>query len=429
MNINKVNFNKRSNGLPVDDVIMPQDLNKIDKEKNINNLNNTTEKSEHYSSFKFVEKMRNLLESKQTDIISWINIIFGPGQKYKNPKNKDLFFRNESYIDYTNTKDEDFKYYRKDKTSMTSVEFGMTPIQIVFEGDTAKTKNRYNGYDLKPKEDKDYFKKLCKNYVDKIKTELDLNETEEKNKNNINKDEIKSEKLVKIFNSNYLYRIINTNKKKEKGKNTKDIYNNKINNIFSNPHMFINCIFKSDNLKIIGYKTGKVEIYTKKMDDYAYNKISEFFNHNDKIIHINYNIRLNMMCSTSKDGFVNVYLFPNKLITCIKNPNEGNFFNFAFLCSNPFPAIIAFDLKNLEFFSYSINGFIIKRTKIINLSELKETKRDLYLCTNFSENEGTFKDRLVFIEYQKEKECIFKCYLIRVPFFEKEEKVIEIKCK
>ena len=50
-NLNKINFNKRSNGIQVDDLIMPKDLNKIDKEK-ISNDN--FEKSEYYSTFKFV---------------------------------------------------------------------------------------------------------------------------------------------------------------------------------------------------------------------------------------------------------------------------------------------------------------------------------------------------------------------------------------
>jgi len=233
-NLNKVNFNKRSNGIQVDDLIMPKDLNKIDKEKN---YDDNFEKSEYYSSFKFIEKMRNLLESKQTDIISWINIIFGPGQKYKNPKDEDLYFRNESYIDYTNIKAEDFKYYRKDKNFMTSVEFGMTPIQIVFEGDTTKTKSRNNVYDSKIKEEKDFFKKLCKNYIDKIKTEINSNETEDKNK--INNEEIKYSNLVNIFNSTYLYKISNNIKLKER--KIQNI-NDNIISIFSNPHIFINCI-------------------------------------------------------------------------------------------------------------------------------------------------------------------------------------------
>ena len=136
-----------------------------------------------------------------------------------------------------------------------------------------------------------------------------------------------------------------------------------------------------------------------------------------------------MMCTTSKDGFVNVYIFPNKLITTLKNPNKGNYFNLAFLSSNPFPSIITFDQKNLEIFSFSINGFKIKKVDLKILLDLKEAEKDLYLFTNFNENGGCFKDRLIFIENLKEKECLYKCYIIRVPFFEKEEKNIDIKCK
>ncbi len=86
--------------------------------------------------------MRNLLESKNTDIASWINIIFGPRQKYNNPKDEDLYFRYESYIDYSNNKKNELKFYRTDKASMAGVEFGITPIQTVFEGDIGKRKNK-----------------------------------------------------------------------------------------------------------------------------------------------------------------------------------------------------------------------------------------------------------------------------------------------
>ena len=39
-----------------------------------------------------------------------------------------------------------------------------------------------------------------------------------------------------------------------------------------------------------------------------------------------YNKRLNMICSSSKDGFLNVYSLPNKLITTIKHPKKNNNF-------------------------------------------------------------------------------------------------------
>ena len=424
LNLNKINFNKKASGHLVDDVMMPQDTNKIDKDKNNYIVKDNYEKSNYFLIFKFIEQMRNLLESKQTDIISWIKIIFGPGQKYNNPKKEDLFFRNESYIDYTMSKAIEFRSYRKDKAFMASVEFGMTPVQTVFDGDTVKNKNRYNFYDLKLKDDKEYYRRLCKIFTDKI-------ELEEKNKiDNINENEINDETDETIFIANYPYKIINKNKNKIYNKVNFKLNKSNVNNKLLDPNKYINCIYKNSKFNIVGYKTGKVEVFNKKYDQKNYHKMSEFFDHYKEIIHIHYNSRLNMMSTTSKDGFINIYILPKKLITAIKNPNNGNYFNYVFLCSNPFPAIIAIDKKNLEVFSYSINGFLIKKLKPNMFREFNEKNKDLWFFTNFNENGGTFKDRLIFIERQKkEKECIYKCYLVRVPFFEMEDKIVEIKYK
>ena len=50
-------------------------------------------------------------------------------------------------------------------------------------------------------------------------------------------------------------------------------------------------IYKKENIKIIGYKTGKVEVF-KSNEDNKFFLISELFDHNDEINHINYNERL-----------------------------------------------------------------------------------------------------------------------------------------
>ena len=159
-------------------------------------------------------------------------------------------------------------------------------------------------------------------------------------------------------------------------------------------------------------------------EDDDFDMVSEFFDHDDEIVHIYYNQRLNTFCTTSKDGLLNLYIFPNKLINTIKNPNKGNFFSKAFLCSNPFPAIIAIDENSFEIFSYSINGM-----KLDYLLELKEIKNDLYIAINFNEYGGSQKDRIIFLEHlkNKEKEGLFKCHIIRVPLLEKEEKEIDVK--
>ena len=50
-----------------------------------------------------------------------------------------------------------------------------------------------------------------------------------------------------------------------------------------------------------------------KLRDENEETIYEFFDHRNIIVNINYNKRLNMMCTTSIDGFLNVYILPNKL--------------------------------------------------------------------------------------------------------------------
>ena len=429
-NLNKINFQKRENGKSVDNVEMPHDMTKLDikeKEKNKDrisiNLNDAYESSDYFRSFKFVEKIRNVLESKQTDIISWINIIFGPRQKYKDPKEEDLYFRYESYIDYTDNKKNELKFYRHDMTSMTSVEFGITPMQIVFEGDTGKIKNKNYIYNANVKDNKELFKKICKVYTDQIKPK---NDKENKEKISINKEELNKNGNI-IYYSKGLYKLIDTSKEKKPN----PIIENKpqINNIFLSPESHINCIFQYENIKIIGYKTGKIEIFKSKENN-KYDLISEIFDHKDEIIYINYNERLNMICTSSKDGFINIYSLPNKLVTTIQNSNKKTF-GPIYLSSNPFPSIIALEQESFELFSYTINGFIVKRVNLYNLLEIKEdVKIDLYVCSHFNENGGTFKDRLIFIENNiKEKEIIYKCHLVKVPFFDNEEKTVDIKDK
>ena len=418
-NINKIYFHELSNGDLVDDVLMPKNISNIDDDKKINevinnsiNLNDDYKNSNYYKTFIFLEKMRNLLESKNTDIISWINIIFGPKQKYDDNKKKDFYFRNESYIDYTDNRETELKFYRNNKIYMSGVEFGITPIQTVFEEDIHKRKNKNIIYNSNFKENKKLFEKTCKIIIKELKSKN--NEGNDKNNDNIEY-------------SKGIYKINDTKKKKKIPKN--DFIENKNKNIFLFPHLYISYIYESKNIKIIGYKTGKIEVLKIK-ETKKYYLISELFDHKDEIIHINYNPRLNMICSSSKDGFLNAYILPNKLITTIKNPNK-NYFDLIFLASNPFPSIIALECESCNIFSYTINGFKIKEENIFNLLKLdKNSKIDLYICSYFNENGGTFKDRLIAIEYDvTKKDNIYKCHLIKVPLFEEEEKTIDIKVK
>ena len=151
-------------------------------------------------------------------------------------------------------------------------------------------------------------------------------------------------------------------------------------------------IDKTDNF-------GKIEVIHRNR---VINKIND---HNDKIIDIFCNQRLNMFATTSLDGFVFIYILPNKLFSAIKHPNKLYFTN-VFLISNPFPAIITFDDNNNEnlFRSYSLSGLLIKEQKI-SQSRIK-------INPIFNTYGGTFKDR---IEISDESNKYFK--LLDLPFF------------
>ena len=424
LNINKINFDKRTNGQLVDDVIIPKNLDIIGKylnENNNNNKNNCEEdKAEtpnNLRCFKFVEKMRNLLESKTNDINNWINLIFGTKTKYKSSRKKDQYFRPQSYIDFSDEKEKEFQNYINNKDIMLSVDFGISPVQTLFKKkEILDYFNRNIIYDKKVKDNKELSQSI---YNDFIST---MDELKDKNKK-IKKKSIdfgRTSKLsyVNRYSKSVEYNSINSNSLDYFRDNKEKKENKEFNSSKNIVKFFYN---KKDIIGLIGYKTGKVDIIIKKQF------YGELYDHNEEITCIHYNERLNMFCTTSKDGFLNLYIFPNKLMTSIKNPN-GNYFNIAFLSSNPFPSIIAFDEKSYELFSYSINGFFINKDSILNLLGLKERKSNLEIYHKFNEKGGTYKDRLIFIE-ENIKGKSFKCQLFTLPFFEKEEKKYEIKRK
>jgi hypothetical protein len=289
-NINKINFHKRGNDIPIDNVIMPHDICQLGKEKDKNNRNSINlddnyENSDYFKSFKFVEKLRNILESKKIDIISWINIIFGAGQKYQNAKKKDLLFREQSYIDYTKDKSKDFINYRQDKNIMTSAEFGITPIETVFEGDldVVKLKSRNNYYDMNLKEVKQLFTAICKKFIEQLR-QSEPKPKDKKNEEIINKDEQIKKKSYRILQPQSIFKVKNTKDKVLKSKYKKNSQS-KINGFFSNSKLYINCKFECEKFEAFGYKTGKVKLKLKgEKEGIDY----EFFDHRNAIANINY---------------------------------------------------------------------------------------------------------------------------------------------
>ena len=420
LNINKINFDKRCNGELVDDVEIPKNIDIIENYLNENNsysnIKNNSEKdkektSNYFLCFKFVEKMRNLLESKTNEINNWINLIFGNKTKYKTSKKKDQYFRTQSYIDFSDEKEKEFQNYVKNKDIMLSVDFGISPVQTLFkQKEILDYFNRNIIYDKKVKERKELSQSIYNDFISTMDELKDKNQKVQKEKN------INFGRISKISYANRYSKCVqnNNNKVDVYDKNKKEfISSKKIVKFFYN---------KKDIIELKGYKTGKVKII---INSPSYS--NELYDHNEEITCIHYNERLNMFCTTSKDGFLNLYMLPNKLMTSLKNPN-GNYFNIAFLSSNPFPSIIAFDEKSYELFSYSINGFFIKKASILELLDLKERKSNLEIFHKFNEKGGTYKDRLIFIE-ENIKGKNFKCQLFTLPFFDREEKKYEIKRK
>ena len=403
MNINKINFGKKANGKKVDDVEMPKDLiNKDIINENNNSILDENEKTNYFLSFKLIEKNRNLLESKTNDINNWINLIFGTETKYKDYKKKDQLFRTESYIDYSAEKEEEFSNYVKDKDIMCSVDFGISPVQTLFKKqEILFYSNRNSIYDKKVKENKELSQSIYNDFMDTIEG---IKEKDEKKKNNNNID---SERNSRVSYYNRFSKLV------------ENINNKHDNNRYSSKKI-IKFYHGREKIELKGYKSGKVDVFIMKT------LYDELYDHNGEITCIYYNQRLNMFCTTSKDGYLNVYMYPNKLISSLKNQN--GYFNMAFLSSNPFPSIIAFEEKNYEISSYSINGFLIKKVSVLKLLGLKEKKSELEIYHKFNENGGTYKDRLIFIE-EKIKGKYFKCQLFTLPFFDREEKKYEIKKK
>ena len=104
-------------------------------------------------------------------------------------------------------------------------------------------------------------------------------------------------------------------------------------------------------------------------------------------------IILNMFATCSFDGYIFVYMIPNKLFSVIKHP-KNLYFNKVFLSANPFPSIITYEKHNNIFSSYSLSGILIN--KIL----LDKNKFDIIL--HFDVYGGCYRDRIEIL-YKKTK--------------------------
>ena len=373
ININYFNFRKRNNNQLVDDVTMPDNFSKnniteLDFEKKSHkgkneNLNNNND--EKY--FLFVEDMKNRLEQSRSKIHNWLDLIFGSFQD-KNSKNQQ-YFRKESYLE--NEKEEIEKCINDDDT-MKSVEFGVIPLKTINDKKSFKDKN----YDYE-----------CLEYKKEKKSIKNEQESSKEISDSINNQNSQKNIYEKYENDNY--------------------FPNKNNDYWD---VDLNIDFKINKEN----GDGEVEIYRNGI------LIDELMDHNDEILKIFYNKRLNMFAATSKDGFIYVYIIPNKLFSVIKHPNN-RYYNNVFLSANPFPTIVAYDEKEKSLTSYSLSGIMIKKIKIKDkdkekekIKENKKEKEKEKISPLFNIYGGTFKDRLK-ISSENQSKIIF----CNIPFFDK----------
>ena len=358
MNINYINFHERNNSILVDDVIMlKKDFIKQDKNKEINNI-------EKY--FLFVAKMKSKLEKSKDNIYLWLNNIFGIYHKYN--KEKEQLFRTESYIDFDQN---NYDHYLNNEIIMSSVEFGIIPLQILF--------------------DKKVLKKTKSNYEkinSDIKNEFNLSTIRKSTKRKTKEKKKEDEKTI-IYKDNKIKENKNYIKKYSMSDN---YFNNNKYKDYWEEYLDINFQICNEN------NIGKVIIYKNNNID------AEIIDHNNEIIDLFYNRRLNMFSTISYDGFICSYILPNKLISMIKCPNNS-YYDQILLSANPFPSIIAINKKENSLTSYSINGIMIK-TLIIENNNLEMKVEPIFNIYG-----GTFKDRINI-----HSKGYFKIF--NVPFFE-----------
>ena len=148
------------------------------------------------------------------------------------------------------------------------------------------------------------------------------------------------------------------------------------------------------NYLFIGNYKGNIKIYQKNENDdenlyewLPFNKINDQMS---EISHINCNLELNLWCSASIDGYINIYSHPLcKLFRCIKLPT--NLCKYIFLSSCPLPSIIAIcqEKTENEIYVYSINGKFLSKQKEQNIilspiifKDLNSNEYLAYICNN-----------------------------------------------
>ena len=127
---------------------------------------------------------------------------------------------------------------------------------------------------------------------------------------------------------------------------------------------------KEENYLFLGNSIGNICIYKIEQDFTKWKNIQFKTEQISPISHINCNNELNLWCSATVDGYINIYTLPLcKLIRYIKVSTKKC--SYAFLSSSPLPSVIVIsdEENNSELYVYSINGnLMFKQQEYMHLT-------------------------------------------------------------
>ena len=111
--------------------------------------------------------------------------------------------------------------------------------------------------------------------------------------------------------------------------------------------------------------------------------------HTQKILYIEQNNILNIMISSSKDGYINIYTTPN--LQLIRSIYFENFLGDYILISySPLPSFLIYNKEKESFKSYSINGrYLLKNDKKIKYVHKPKIEKTEYYKEYLRINENS----------------------------------------
>ncbi len=394
---------------------MFQNINKIDNLKDVELDKEIIENSDEINPYLYYCKfLKEQLEGDEIskNINKWIDLIFGQYQKGEKGKKKYNIFRYESYIDNL----ENNKIFCQNQENQINIyKLGLIPIQLFDKGSFLEKNYQQINYSVFHAVSQNCITKIDLNkllnnnqsnsfcfYLENFGTSSYIFYNNyfcftHKFKSGI----FSNENIIKKFAFKFLgsqnlrdFPLYEDNKYKDSYCNHAFYYydkvyysftggffngkikcfsfqNDEINNIKVSirrnnnenlifPYITALEIINSENYLITGDSKGDINIYLIIIYPRKEIKLKYFdslYNHNEEIIYIHYNKDLNLLISTSNDGYINLYkINPFKCIKTYKSPYKD--IKFTYLISDPIPLILIYTSSQI-LFTVLLNGFSI----------------------------------------------------------------------